>query len=506
MDKSPHPVISSGGAARIPPVTTYGIHTRRQPGGRSIALAVLAALAVLLALPTLSPAAPVAKPTPPKAPVTKPRPERGSLVQLSGLRGCIAARSAPTKGCGRARALEGPGPFMGSRAVAVSADGRNVYVASSRSNAIAIFRRNPGNGALSQPAGAGGCIASKAAEGCARAIGLGGVNSLALSPDGRNLYATARGSDAVTAFGRNSATGALRQLPGAAGCWSGLPLPGCGQGRGVVGPDVLVASPDGHNVYVGSFFGNAVAVFGREAKGGGLNQPAGTAGCIAAAISGCATALALGSPEGMAISPNGTSLYVANATANSVVTFARDTTTGNLAQATDGTGCFVDAPLTGCKEAVQIEGANAVDMGGGKDVYVTSLLSNSVTSFSRASNGVLTQLPKTSACLIFLRAAGCSFGRALNAPEGIAVAPGGANVYVAAFTSGAIDVLDRQAKTGAVVQRPGAAGCLAAATLPGCTPARALKGVSSPALSPDGYNLYATSFGSNAVDVFRRNK
>jgi DNA-binding beta-propeller fold protein YncE len=465
-------------------------------------------LAALLALPALvSAASPASAPSAmPKPHAAKPRLERGALVQLSGRGGCLGAASAPTKGCGKARALQGPGPFMGSRAIAVSPDGRNVYVAASRSNAITVFRRTLGNGALVQLPGTAGCIASKAAEGCARAIGLGGVNSIAVSPDGRNVYATARGSDAVTAFHRASATGALRQLPGAAGCWAGLPLPGCGQGRAVVGPDVVVVSPDDRNVYVGSFFGNAVAVFVREAKGGGLTQPAGTAGCVAAAISGCTTALALGSPEGMAISPNGANLYVANATANSVLTLVRNASTGALAQATDESGCAVDAPLTGCSNAVQIEGANAVDLAGGKDVYVTSLLSNSVTSFSRESNGVLTQLPKTSACLIYLRAAGCSFGRALSAPEGIAVAPGGANVYVAAFASGAIDVLDRSAKTGAVVQRPGTAGCLAATTSPDCTPARALKGVSSLALSPDGSNLYATSFGSNAVDVFRRSK
>ena len=479
---------------------TYRDRIRRQSGGRSTALLALV-VAALLALP----ASAFAVPPTPKPVAAKPRPERGGLVQLSGPRGCLADASAPTKGCGKARALQGPGPFMGSRAVAVSPDGRNVYVASSRSNAIAIFRRLPGNGALRQLPGAAGCIASKAADGCARAIGLGGVNSLAVSPDGRNVYATARGSDAVTAFHRTPSTGALRQLPGAAGCWSGLPLPGCGQGRGVVGPDVVVASPDGRNVYVGSFFGNAVAVFAREAKGGGLTQPTGTGGCIAAAISGCATALALGSPEGMAISPNGANLYVANATANSVLTLVRDASTGALAQATDGSGCLVNAPLTGCNGAVQIEGANAVDLVGGKDVYVTSLLSNSVTSFSRASSGVLAQLPNTSACLVYLRSAGCSFGRALSAPEGIAVAPGGANVYVAAFASGAIDVLERNAKTGTVVQRPGTAGCLAAASSD-CAPARALKGVSSLALSPDGANLYATSFGSNAVDVFRRNK
>jgi DNA-binding beta-propeller fold protein YncE len=33
-----------------------------------------------------------------------------------------------------------------------------------------------------------------------------------------------------------------------------------------------------------------------------------------------------------------------------------------------------------------------------------------------------------------------------------------------------------------------------------------MKGVSSIALSPDGRYLYSTSFNSDAVDVFRRNK
>lgn len=471
----------------------------RMPG--EIRLPLRAALVLLACLSLLLPAAAVAaKPGKAGGPASL-RP--GSLVQLSKGRGCIVDRSAPLRGCEQARALKGAGPFMGSRAIAVSPDDRHVYVASSRSNAIAIFRRLPGNGALRQAPGAAGCIASKGAEDCARAVGLNGVNSVAVSADGRNVYATARGSDAVTAFRRNPNTGALRQLPGPAGCWSGLPQPSCGQGRGVVGPDVVAASGDGKNVYVGSFFGSAVAVFNREAPLGGLSQPAGSAGCLAAAISGCATAIGLGAPEGMAISSNGGSLYVANALANTVLTFSRDPNSGVLAQATDGSGCFAPAEASGCKAAVQIEGANAIAIAGGRDVYVTSLLSDSVTSFSRnRQSGALAQLPGTSACLIYLRAAGCSFGRALNAPEGIAVSSDARNVYVASFLSGAIDVLDRSRRTGAVAQRPGAAGCHAA--LPGCTPARALKGVSSLALSRDGTNLYATSFGSNAVDVFRR--
>jgi DNA-binding beta-propeller fold protein YncE len=438
----------------------------------------------------------------------------GALTQLSGAKGCLVGGKKPAAGCARARALEGPGPFMGSRAIAVSADGRNVYVASSGSDAIAVFRRNQKNGTLSQPSGAAGCVALKGADGCAAAVGLAGPNSVALSPDGRTLYATSRDSSSLTAFRRSSKTGALRQIPGPEGCLTGLPQPTpiCGTGRALVGPDVVVVSPDGKNVYVGSFFGNEVANFARNPATGGLTQLAGSAGCVAeAGAGGCATGFALGAPEGMAVSNNGATVYVASALSNAVVVLTRDTSTGALAQATDGSACIAEAALTGCTTGThvpgaELSGANAVAVSPRKgSVYVTSLFSNSVTSFAPAS-GTITQLPGTSACLIYLRAAGCSFGRAMVAPEGIAVAPDGLSVYAASFVTGAIDVLDRNPKTGAVFQKPGRPGCLAPLSVSGCSPGRALKGASSIAVSSDGRFVYSTAFGSNAVDVFRRVK
>src|SRR4051812_32175236 len=145
-----------------------------------------------------------------------PASSRGTLKQLRGKAGCVGASSARRAGCATARALKGPGPFMGSRAIAVSRDGRNVYVASSSSNAIAIFARDRDTGVLRQPKGAGGCIASGGGGSCARAVGLDGANSVAVSADGHNVYATSRDSSAVTAFARDRKTGALRQLPG--GC------------------------------------------------------------------------------------------------------------------------------------------------------------------------------------------------------------------------------------------------------------------------------------------------
>lgn len=462
-----------------------------------IGVALLAALA-LSALAAGASAAPVG------GKASKP----GTLTQLEGPKGCLVDRRSKAGTCGSARALDGPGPFMGSRAIALSPDGAHVYVASANSNAIAIFARDRKTGALRQAPKTEGCIAAKGAAGCARALGLLQPNSVALSPDGRNVYATSRLANSVTVFRRNAKTGALRQLPFGTGCVSSLPIPGCAVGRALLTPDVLVVSPDGANVYAGSFFGNSIATFTRNAETGALTQPGGSAGCIAeeAAASGCAQGIALKSVEGLAISPDGTSVYAATALSNAVVELSRDTSGGALSQATDGSGCIVDAPLSGCGEGRQLAGANAVAVSpDGDDVYVTSLFSNSVTSFSRsASSGVLTQMQGTAGCLVYLRAVGCSFGRALIAPEGLAVSPDGRNVYVAAFKSGAIAVLDRGGKAGSVAQKPGAAGCVALTSLPGCAPARALKGVSSIALSPDGRHLYSTAYESDAVNVFRR--
>ena len=396
---------------------------------------------------------------------------------------------------------------MGSRAIAVSPDGKQVYVASSTSDAIAIFTRNRQTGALLQAKKSEGCIAAKGAEGCATAIGLDEPNSVAISPNGRNVYVTSRLGNSITSFVRNSKTGALRQLPPPlAGCISSAPIPGCAPGIALLAPDVVVVSPDGNNVYVGSFFGNSVTAFSRNPSNGALTQLAGSAGCIAEETSGCATGIGLKSVEGLAISGDGSSVYAATALSNAVVTLSRNPSTGALAQASDGSGCIVDSALTGCALGRELSGANAVAVSPDDNgVYVTSLFSDSVTSFNRtASTGALAQREGTGGCLIYLRSAGCSFGRALIAPEGLALSPDGKNIYVAVFKTGAIAVLNR-GKAGAVAQKPNAAGCVAR-SLPDCSPGRALKGASSIALSPGGRFVYSTAFESNAVDVFRRNR
>ena len=370
----------------------------------------------------------------------------GTLTQLSGTGGCVIDHTRPHGSCSGARALRGPGPFLGSEATKISPDGRNVYVASSNSNAIAIFQRNASTGVLTQLPGAGGCIALGGADGCATGLGLEGPNSVAVSPDGKNVYATSVKSDAVTTFQRDPSTGALTQTTDGTGCVANTATTGCTTGRALNGPDVVRVSPDGKNVYVGAFDGSAVAMLNRNATTGALTQP------------------------------------------------------GN------GAGCIVNLAHTGCTTGRRISGANAVTVSGdGKDVYATSLFSNTLTSFTRTSgSGLLTQQAGTAGCVISVIAVGCSLGHGFVAPEGLVVSPDGKNVYATSFTSGAVDVLNRTS-TGSVTQQGRTAGCIATARTHGCAHGRALKRVSSVAISADGKFVYVTANGSDAVSVLRRN-
>jgi DNA-binding beta-propeller fold protein YncE len=479
-------------------------------------IGLLAALA-LLAFPAFAAAAKEPKPLPPK------ETNVGALEQLPGRLGCISSGKAAKKTCAQGVALKGAGPGVGSRAIAISPDGRNVYVAASGSDAIAIFDRNPVTGALTQPKGKRGCVAAfvgkaKGAD-CGLAIGLIGPNSVAVSPDGRTVYATSRTGSSVTSFHRNRKSGALKQLPpSSSGCISGLAIPGCTLGRALKWPDVVVVSPDGKNVYVGDFAGSGVISFSRAAGSGALTQLGGTAGCITeAGGEGCAKGAQMNHIEGMAINPSGSTVYAASPFSSAIDILQREPSTGALTQATNGNGCITVEAVAGCAQGYQFAGVNALVVSPkGGNVYATSLTSNSVTMFRPTEGGGLAQserpkgenipegLGNPSGCLVYLRAPGCSFGRAMKAPEGLALSPDATNLYVAAFETGAMDVLDRNLQTGAVNQKPGERGCLASPKVGGCASGRAVGLTGSVVVSPDGRNVYSTSQQSSAVDVFRR--
>jgi DNA-binding beta-propeller fold protein YncE len=98
----------------------------------------------------------------------------------------------------------GTAGLSGAAGVAVSQDGKSVYVASVDSDALVVFRR-AANGDLT-PAG---CIGNtgNGPPSCIGTAGLDGADSVAVSPDNNSVYVASFTSRAVVVFRRAASTG-----------------------------------------------------------------------------------------------------------------------------------------------------------------------------------------------------------------------------------------------------------------------------------------------------------
>jgi DNA-binding beta-propeller fold protein YncE len=200
-------------------------------------------------------------------------------------------------------------------AVAVSADGSSVY-ASSNGGAVDEFQRNTTTGALTFQ----GCIGAEVA-GCtvpSKPNSMHALGDVVISPDGTSVYAGGE-TGSIATFTRNTSTGALTFTE----CIGYLPE--CNRPSvyfAVNEPLSLAISPDGANLYAGNFNNDLVDVFSREAGTGKLTFT-GCNGHFAEEPAACSEP-PKGVPEGplqIAISPDGADLYVASD--SSVSEFAR---------------------------------------------------------------------------------------------------------------------------------------------------------------------------------------
>jgi DNA-binding beta-propeller fold protein YncE len=149
--------------------------------------------------------------------------------------------------------------------VAVSHDGANLYASAALSNAVAVFARNQATGALAQLAGTDGCVSETGSGGlCADGRALEEPITIGLDPESRNLYVGAATGNAVAVFARDPGTGALAQPAGGAGCVRQGGGEGCGPARFLERPTELAVSPDGANVYMTAIDSRSVAVFARH--------------------------------------------------------------------------------------------------------------------------------------------------------------------------------------------------------------------------------------------------
>lgn len=464
------------------------------------------------------------------------RPPQGALEQLADPDGCVTTPNVsndPVPGC----ANDGNG-LVSAQTVVVSPDGGSVYVGSVDPNAggdVALFERDRRTGALTQI----DCFrdATTNAVGDCRPTGASVVTptALALSPDGRTLYAASPASDSVAVFVRDRETGALTQLAEPDGC-VGRPPPfhaqGCTIAEAMGSAFDVTVSPDGRNVYVATFFG--IAAFARDRATGALQQLRGADGCLVQPVSAPPGCTVVG-PEvanaaSVEVSSDGRSVYLTSGGGprqGAVVVFSRDLASGTLTRVPGPDGCLATprlaAPRLGTPglgnlredtlpDCAAVTGlgqpVNLVIARSGRHVYVNSE-GRAILSFERdAASGGLHQLPEPDGCIADVESPveGCGSAVALGGIGNLAIATGDGNVYAASGVAPGVTAFSRDQRTGALSQLPGPAGCVVDEAWPdrSCREGTALAGANAIALDPSGRHAYVT--GRNSVAVFQRTR
>jgi DNA-binding beta-propeller fold protein YncE len=226
---------------------------------------------------------------------------------------------------------------------------------------------------------------------------------------------------------------------------------------------------------------------------GGCVSPDGSGG-----LCGATGSLALDGADGVAVSPDGESVYATGLTGQGVSVFKR-AAAGQLSYE----GCVSDNGSGG--KCTDLPGAPLDEVSpvtvspDGKTVYVGG--HGTITVLDRASGGQITY----AGCVSNSGSGGlCADvpGAPLTLPNDLAISPDGASLYVAAGGANTLAVFGRapggQIAYAGCVSENGSGGLCAP------TPAKALDGPTSIAISRDGNSVYVSSQERSAVTVFDR--
>lgn len=426
----------------------------------------------------------------------------GELTQKTGTAGCVTATGS--EGCATAAQV--------GRIAVISPDGKHMYTAAwIPTAAIQIFDRDPTTGAVAPKPAPDGCWQDAGGGGC-KTLGIMKPSGIAISPDGKSLYLSDFDGGEIATFDIDEATGLLTRKTGAEGCmaWYGNGTD-CAVSPAATLSSLLQVSPDGKNVYALNQEGNgAITTYVRNPTTGVLTVPPAGTPCITnngSAI--CADGRGLSVPEAIGISPDGASVYVGSRE-RAVTVFDRNPTTGLLTQKAGNAGCWLAigaSPQADCQEGAFIDGGGGrfgLDLSpDGKNVYVAT--NDSLAVFNRnTSDGELSQPAGEGACISSVGSPCFPAGANMNGPQDAAVSPDGLQVYVAtaADSNAGVVVFDRDPATGQLTQKLGKDGCHTGSGSGGCTVARAMP-TSTVLASPDGRNVYANS-GGGAMAIFDR--
>ena len=185
--------------------------------------------------------------------------------------------------------------------LAMSKDGRSLYL--SGSDALVVFQRDTSTGALNK--------VETQYDNIKGVDGLAGSAGLVLTPDGKYLFVAGTVDDAVAVFSRNTSTGALSFVEALRNDLNkGI--------TGLAGAISLALSPDGVNLYVAGARDNALAIFKRNIISGSVSYLETWA---QNGINGQRKVLELSGISSVVVSPNGSRVYTSSSKEDAIVVF-----------------------------------------------------------------------------------------------------------------------------------------------------------------------------------------
>ena len=240
---------------------------------------------------------------------------------------------------------------------------------------------------------------------------------------------------ALTVFSRNAATQAITQLqcvPQTLAATSGL----CHEGTAFAaleGAHSVAVSPDGKFLYATGYFAGSVMGFNIVQSGPNAGKIASAVNCLWGGATGeCAQTAGMSSPNGIALSPDGRDVYVAMFNGG-ITALRRDPVSGVLSfdqcfTQGGGGGCAADAALVvGARDVVVSPDGSHVYLSGGSGIngYLRAYARDGLT-------GTLSPL----GCLTYLAIPGCSTAAGMANTDKLAISPDGRNLYLTAFEGG----------------------------------------------------------------------
>jgi predicted outer membrane repeat protein len=359
-------------------------------------------------------------------------------------------------------------PLTNPYGVAVSPDGKFVYATGATSDSVAVYSRNQTSGALT-------LVQSLTLP------ELDGARGVTVSPDGKSVYVAAAAADAVVAFKRDSASGFVTKIDVVKDGDSyfcnnqACPL------NGLDGAYNVKVSPDSRYLYITGATDDSIVVLFRDLTTGRIASVFGVQ-----YVETITDATDLNDVRGLALSPDGAYLYAAVYGANNLMVYSRNISGGKLTLLEKHTQGDTGSPL-GTLDGLNGPFQVAVSPDNAS-VYVVSTTNAAVAAFSRSTTG-------GELTWIGTQKDGVNGVTGLSNGSGITVAPDGKHVYATGYAGKSTVVFERKLDTGALSYLQS----VTRAPFTGAGGNPPLDGAREIATSPDGKNVYVAAYVDNRV-------